>query len=168
MDDDYQAMRKHNKKYKESSYQIMRRRQKQSNVFFCIQLLVNLPIFLFLVSFLVFDPGYECWASQHDNIATAYDINNSRTNVSNQWKSLHIIGITSILVQSISYIILFNEEACFGICNAVNLAGLILQFFWLVFATVSRFKHTGRVCSGVFLDNLPAPKPYLYDQGLFW
>ncbi len=98
---------------------------------------------MYLVNYLINDVGYQCWASPDNYVASLYDITGSYTNVSNNWKSLYIIGITSILIQFASYCIVFLEESLIRVGNAANLGGLLIQFFWLIAATVFRFKHTG-------------------------
>ena len=115
---------------------------------------------------------YACWASTDGSSDFTSQVElTGWVNVTQRWRDLNIIGITMSSVYIASAILFLIDKLRWGGILLSALASL-LTFAWLVTATIYRFQHSGRVCSGEYAVGvgipIDTPNTYLFKEGLFW
>ena len=108
--------------------------------------LALLAVFCYFLNFY----DYACWASTENgsDIPSQVEIS-GWDNVTQRWRDLNIIGIAMSTAYIASTILVLIDRLRWGGILLASLASL-LTFAWLITASVLRFVHSGRVCSGEY------------------
>ena len=85
---------------------------------------------------------------------------------------IDVLFLLTMIGASTSLITIFLKLCCKGeatttshVMSIVDLTFAICLLCWLLYASLSRMSHTGRVCSGAFQSINEVMYPYDYQQG---